>query len=456
MSNATPIRRVDIAPGRLAATVYHQTIPSRAGLIPCWVYLSEGLRGLGQREIAFAVRRHESEDPARFPEDPLHYFASVLRLAEQGRLVDSGGYSELGERGLFGDPNVRGIGYLRMHPLLGLPAPPDALAAIALVGAEFEFAKACGITRVMARLGNAARQYPCPAWHERGRPALVTPASLEQTVLRGVASFFLGNATASLAADWITLRLPLPRIAEVRANIGQVAPNLGLAILTDLDVHADAYFCWEPGQREALGISPDGSRGAQIAGSFALFVPEQAQYGAQIFEDGFALLVPDPMWAAIRTAISYGNRFSQPPIGQAKGLSIEWDVTAGAPPVAGPGAAAAGELYVRLQNSLLELGARLPQGGVNEYMDAIERAIHAAAKGLPPAPGQDLRLTVTLQPGGRVDIHLQSRPGMDQRALQYIHDSLMAVPAPPVTGGPVSFNGAIAFWGGTGAPLDPS
>jgi hypothetical protein len=455
MSNPTPIRRIDIVPGRLSANVYHIIVPARAGQLPCWVYLSEGLRAHGQREIAFTLRRHESEDPARFPEDPLHFFSAVLRLAEQGKLVDSGGYSELGERGMFGDAGVRGIGYLRMHPCLGIPAPADALAAIPLVGAELEFAKACGITRVMATLGNAARQYPFPPWHERGRQALISPAALGQTIVSKVASFFLGGATISKGAQGITLRLPLARIAEIRGNLAQLPPTAGLAILTDLDVHADAYFYWGPGQKSPLGISPEGSSGAQIAGCFALFIPEQAEYGAQIFEDGFALSFPQPMWEGLRQAISYGNRFSHPPTGGAFGLSIEWDVSAGAPPIAGTGAAVAGELYVRLPHSLIELSTRLPQGGFNEYMDALEKALHAAAKALPPGPGQDLRLTVTLRPGGPVEIHIMSKPGMEQNALAHLHGALMGVRAPQVTGGPLGFNGAVALWGGTGAPLDP-
>ena len=90
--------------------------------------------------------------------------------------------------------------------------------AIALVGVELDFAKRHGITRVMTRLGDASRQYSCPAWHERGRPAQVAPAALEQTLLRNVASVFFGGATVSRTASTTTLPCTAP---SIRSRGGQ-------------------------------------------------------------------------------------------------------------------------------------------------------------------------------------------------------------------------------------------
>src|SRR5262245_25725283 len=156
MRPPTVLAQVVLAPGKLGARIFFCEINSGAGPVPCWVYVTEGLAAFGQREIAFALRIMPHENAGTPPPDVLHFYSTVLGLAEQGRLVDAGGFSGFGPGGFLGDPNLRGVGYLRNHPYLGLPAPADALVAIALMGIELEVAQQFGATRVAARLGQAA------------------------------------------------------------------------------------------------------------------------------------------------------------------------------------------------------------------------------------------------------------------------------------------------------------
>jgi hypothetical protein len=453
MSTTTIVAQTVLVPGRLSAQVLLHEISSNAGPVHCWVYLSEGLRALGQREIAFALRRMPEEAPQAFPPDMLHFFTTVLRLAEQGRLVDTGGFTEFGPPGFLGDPNFRGIGYLRMHPLFGLPAPPDALAAIGLMGHEAEVVKRHGLTRVMAFLGRVARQYPCPAWSERGRPCLVPPNMTDQSLLAGVASIFVPGTTAVVASNWISLRLPLRSLAEVRAQITQLPPETALALLAEPDVDANACLVWQPGQRSPEAISPPGSDGSRASGGFMLFVPQQTADAGQLMEDGFAFLLRDASWQATRNALCSGSPLQIQPMGQGMGLAIAWDANAGAPPV--QGLPATGELYLRIHTSMDEIAERLPPGALSPYTEAVERAMQAPFAQLPRGIGQDLRLDLTLLPPGRAEVRLSSQPGLDMSTLQRVYEALMAIPVPPVTGGPVVCRGAMAIWGGTGTPLDP-
>jgi hypothetical protein len=325
MNPPTLLAHVALVPGKLSARIVLAEIHSGAGPLPCWVYVTEGLRAFGQRELGFALRRLPHEAPNAAPPDPLQFFGAVCNLAEQGRLVDANGFSELGSNGFMGDRNWRGFGYLPNHPLLALPAPPDALAVIGLVGLEMDVAKRFGATRVAARLGQAARQYPFPTWAERGRACLVSPDSLEQTILNGVSVLSIPGATAVLADNRITLRLPPARAVMLRELLAQAPPNAAFGILCELDPSADALLVWQPGQRGPEAISPEGSRGARVGGCFVLFVGQQQADEGRVFEDGFALMVRDASNAAIRRALTSGTPLDLPATAPGMSFAIAWD-----------------------------------------------------------------------------------------------------------------------------------
>lgn len=455
MNPPTPPARVSLVPDKLAVSVMALDIASANGPVPCWVYLSEGLRACGQREVAFALRRLPTEAADRYPHEPLHLFRTVLSLAEHGQAIETGAVMELGPPPLLNNPSIRGIGYLRMHPLLGLRAPEGALAAIALFGHEVDVARLHGLTRIVARLGLSTRQYPCPAWCERDRPALVSPACFNQTALSRAATIRISGTIATLEANQVSLLVPSRAIGQARAQLSQIPESAPFALLCDLDPHADACLVWQPGQQGPVGISPSGSSGHRVAGTYFLVVGDQASHSARILEDGFVVMTTAPAITAIRRALSSGTPLQFPPMGQIPGVSIAWDANAGAPMISGLGAAPAGELYLRMVTSIVDIATRLPSGALDPYLDAVEAALHDTIAALPPGPGQDLWMSISLLPEDRAEVQLRSRPGLDQGALKRIYDSLMAIRRPPVKYGPVELRGVMALWGGSGAPLDP-
>ena len=91
-----------------------------------------------------------------------------------------------------------------------------------------------------------------------------------------------------------------------------LSADLALAILTQPAAYADALLVWRPGQRGPLAISEPGAVGHRTAGAHCTFVPQQNADAMQIFEDGFALMLTDDTWSAIRAALTHGHESDVP------------------------------------------------------------------------------------------------------------------------------------------------
>lgn len=455
MTNANVMPAVvQLGGGKLAVSITAYDVQTTAGSVPCWLYLSDGLRARRQREIAFLLRRRPGEAVEQSPHDPLRIFGATLALVEQGQSVDAGALTDLGQQPLLNNPEIRGLGHVRTHPCFGLSLPSDVLVAIALFGQELEVARAHGLTRVVTQLGFNAQQFPCPPWCDRDRPAVVSFHWTGQTMLSHAVILRVAGVTATLEANWVTLVVPAHSVAHLRAQVSQVPLGVPFALLCDVDPRADACLTWQPGQRGPVGISPNGSAGMRISGAFVLFVGDQPGHWVQIVEDGFAVMTTGPVHA-IRQALMWAAPLQTPPAGQSPGLSIVWDANAAAPGPLGPGSPPAGELYMRWTCSMMDMTTRVAPGALDRYADAVESTLHQTIASLPAGSGQDLWMSVTLSPGDRLEVQLKSRPGLDQGTMQRIYDALLAVQRPPVLHGPVGFRGVMALWGGSGAPLDP-
>ena len=83
----------------------------------------------------------------------------------------------------------------------------------------------------------------------------------------------------------------------------ELAIDVPVALLTDLDPRANGCFVWEPGQPEPGAITAPGSDGSRLCGSFALFVPGQPTNEVRIVEDGFGIMLTDTAWGQIRRAL---------------------------------------------------------------------------------------------------------------------------------------------------------
>ena len=124
--------------------------------VPCWSYVTHGLRAHGQDELVFTLVRGTGAPPSA----PVTLLNTIARLARDGRTVGPGGFTELGPGSFLGNPALRGFGYQRAWPQDGVALPPGALQMVALHGHELDVARAHGVLRVLARIGLAYRFFP--------------------------------------------------------------------------------------------------------------------------------------------------------------------------------------------------------------------------------------------------------------------------------------------------------
>lgn len=153
--------------------------------------VSNGLRALGQREIALSVRlrRGESEEHVRTSLEG--FLATVRSLAAQGRLVDAGGLTELGPRG-FLDASIRGVAHADPYRSGDPEIPSGALVGVLLHAPEVEIAKATSVSRVLTSTRSRSRRTGIvPPWCGRAR-------------IRACSSRSLGSLFRSSPSSWST------------------------------------------------------------------------------------------------------------------------------------------------------------------------------------------------------------------------------------------------------------
>lgn len=312
MPTDTPAVVFDVRPG-LRTAVHAREVTRPDGRVPCWTYLTDGLLPQGQKEIALTVVRPPGTPVDGFPHMVLELLGMIGDLSAQGRTVDVGDYTGFGDTGFLGNPDLRGVLYIPYQSIPGLEPAGPALTAILVPGDELDVATACGVTRVMARLGRAHSHFPCPDWSDPQRAAVMSAAEIGQSVLAKMPTLTLAAASVTRRGNEVTLALAEPARRRLALHLDSLLPKHPLALLTGLPPSADALLVWQPGQQGPMGISAPGRSGEEIAGCFCAFVPKQQADEARLFEDGFALMLTKGSWRRVRTALISGDDLSLPP-----------------------------------------------------------------------------------------------------------------------------------------------
>jgi hypothetical protein len=413
----------------VAVRVFAHELPSGRGVVPCLSYVTDGLRRYHQQELAVTLVRPPGAEIQQPPPEAMQLLASISALAQQGRLVENGGMTEVGATGLFGRPAVRGLAYQTAAPMQGVVLPDGCLGAIALVAHEIETVKRFGGLRVLARIGRAHGFFPTAPWCDPDRGPLMAPEA--GTLLESVASVHL-RASVVLADGRVTLRIPttvpLPELPP---------PELALAFLTVLDPTADGCLVWVPGQQTPEAITLPGRAATRLSGCFVAFVPQQPADGANLFEDGFAAMLTDRTWAALRHALATRTPIALPPTApNTHGIAIEWvDETrprATVPPC--------GEMRMTIRESQPDIDARIGMNQLVAYATAFEQTVQAYFA-LARGTGRDLHIEVVLSPGRPPTLFGQLDPAL--------HARLSTLPAPAVRLGEIAFRGSFALFGGS-------
>ena len=310
---------VDAVSGHVAVDFYaHDSVEDLAGNFLSAV--SEGLARSRQRELALTLRLPSAEDPLPKMKDIVRFVAVVHAWAREGNLVDEGGLTQFGERGLFGRAHG-GLLYSDARPIAGVKLPERALAAMLVEESEVRAARDFGTYRVLTRIGVQQRVFPFPVWGELDRPSAVTAreamsqlTKLPRLRARGASFVMLGK----------TLRVTVP---SDRANLMGLMKGLmalpsaaPFALLVCPSSTANAVLVWTPGQEGMSGLSPDGSDGSQLSGSSLLVVPAAGSDEIQQVEDGYRLRFSPESWAELSAALMGQRPFS---LSMREGMRLE-------------------------------------------------------------------------------------------------------------------------------------
>jgi hypothetical protein len=410
----------------VTARVFAHVLVVKTGPLPCFSYVTTGLRAFGQEEFVFTVVRPSDAGIESAPQEPLLFLRTVANLASQGRLVSNGGLTEFGPTGLFGRARIRGVVYQTAWPMEGVEFPPGSLAAIALVDHEVDIVKRFGSLRVLARLGRASAFFPTAFWCDPERNAVCPPES--ETILNGVASAHLPNVSVVMEGEQIKVRLPRSDLASLQ-GLGLPPPDMALAFLTTIDDHADACLVWNHGQNAPEAIANAGKQVTRISGGFALFVPQQQADEANPFEDGFAFMLTDASWSRVREALLSGTSVNIP---GKRSLVIEWfdrvPIQVEAPAVS--------EMQMHLNTRRADIESRLGMQRLIAYADQIEKCVQTFFQSKQGNPSV-VTLEVVLAAG---------RPPAIQVADADLQKLLMAVAAPAVASGEVAFRGEFSLF----------
>src|SRR5258706_8613144 len=130
--------RTELIPGQLGMQVAEHDLPVEGGTLACWTFQSAGLIARGQKEVVLTFARRQGERIDPLASELAKLLVTIWRLAEEGRIVDIGGFTEFGQSRFLGEEGTRGLGYLRAQELRGVAVPEATLAVIPLVGDEVD------------------------------------------------------------------------------------------------------------------------------------------------------------------------------------------------------------------------------------------------------------------------------------------------------------------------------
>ena len=99
--------------------------------------------------------------------------------------------------------------------------------------------------------------------------------------------------------------------------------------------------------------------------------------------------------------------------------------------------------------SLADSQRRVSATEFSNYVVAIQKLLHHQFSAESGKPGKDLALVATLQPDGKADFQLASRPQLEQEQLQKFYDALVNLPKPAIKDSPLEFRAVFLLWGGS-------
>ena len=311
---------VAVVPDALTVTFYaHDVVEGSQGNFLTAV--SDGLIKRRQRELVVTLRLDGDDDVSARMRELSRFFSTVLLWAEQRNLVEMGGVTRFGRRGLFG-ASSNGLLYVDSRPIRGVALPGRALSAVLVDAGEVETALAHGVYRVLARLGDQSGCFPFPTWSSLSRPSVASAREAE-SALSKISRTRAPGVHFVIEGKRVRVRVPKLSRGILAQGVGGLDSGTPFALLTEPAANADALLVWYPGQTEPKAVYAEGSDGARLTGGCLAVVPGGQKDEIRVMEDGYSLLLSSDTWGSLASSL-LGERTISLPMADGATLEVEW------------------------------------------------------------------------------------------------------------------------------------
>ncbi|MGD8559655.1 MAG: hypothetical protein PVF34_06460 [Gammaproteobacteria bacterium] len=318
--------KLELIPKRLVVSIYQQRLMGKGSLIPCWIFVTQGMAAQKQKEFVLVLRLQKGDNGKTFPKAPLQLFIFLYKAVLQKKRFNVGDVTRLGEKGFMG---FKGVGYtFELVNAADLNLPEHYLTCILLSTDETMAAQASGLTRVLARLGYEINWFPIHPWNELERNSLRMQTVLKESQFRDLNAISVKRSSVNLVGgDRVVLVLAVGVHAQVTDFIKSNAAQPRMGFITQLLPYHEGALVWLPDKDlTEMNLQPD-AEGQLIAGSF-LIMSRAEHNGATMLEEGFHAQFDEESWQAFGHAILRKQNLTIPANGGDMDFSLVWNTTA--------------------------------------------------------------------------------------------------------------------------------
>jgi len=318
--------QLELVPKRLVVSVYQQELIGRGSHIPCWIFVTQGMSALKQKEFVLVLRLTKDDTGKAFPKAPLQLFMFLFKAVLQKKRFHIGDVTRLGDKGFMG---FWGMGYT--HELVNdrqLNLPKHHLTCLLLNKEELMAAQAFGLTRVLARMGYEMNRFPVSPWNDLERKGVPLQGVIRNSEFKGIKIMPLKQCSVNLVGgDKVVLVLTPGMQGVIASFIKENAAASHIGFTTQLLPFHDGVLVWltEKDLIE-MNLHPD-ANGELIAGSFVTFVRAE-QSGAKMLEDGFVVQLDQQGWQDFVNAIIRKQNISIHAVNGDMDFSVVWNTAA--------------------------------------------------------------------------------------------------------------------------------
>ena len=318
--------RLEMVPKRLVVSVFKHELVGIGSHIPCWVFVTQGMRAFKQKEFVLVLRAGKDGNDKAFPKAPLQLMLFLYKAVSQKRTFNVGDIIRLGEKGMLG---YWGMGFtyeLVVSNKLNLPA--QYLTCV-LLGKEGLIAgQAFGLTRVLARMSYEANRFPIGAWNDLDRNDIPLKATITNSEFKNVSSLALKHCSVNLLEGEKVVLVLSPLVHNAICNFVKAQGSTArLGFITQLLPYHEGSLVWLPEKDSIeMNVLPD-AEGNLIAGSF-LLITRSEQMGTTMLEDGFELQIDAQTWPQLATALMRKQNIVIPANNGEMEFNLIWNLSA--------------------------------------------------------------------------------------------------------------------------------